>query len=258
MLDSHSQLAIPGESHFIAKMAGAPNRYQGPEGFTANGFLDDLLADERFREWRLPADSVRRALAESNPGSLADAFRAVYGAYAAQRGKPLYGDKTPGYVRHLPLLADLFPESRFVHLLRDGRDVVLSLREMDWGRKGELETLARFWRANIELASAARESLGARRYVEIRYEHLIEDPERALRHVCEFLELPYEPAMASYYERPDELADLLPDEEHHASARLPPTKGLRDWRTQMSPEDLAVFERVAGQGLDLAGYPRAT
>ena len=261
MFDSHSRLAIPGESHFIVTMARARQRYERPGGPVARAFLDDVLASERFQKWQLPDAAVRQALADSEPACLSDAIRTLFGAYAAHRGKPLYGDKTPGYVRNVPVLAELFPEARFVHIVRDGRDVALSLKEMDWARRQApdgVETLAGFWRTNIELAFEAREELGPQCYHEIHYERLIDDPERVLRDVCAFLELPYEPAMLSYHERSDELAASLRNRDDHRHIRLAPTRGLRDWRTQMPPADVSRFELVAGEVLDRAGYPRAT
>ena len=54
------------------------------------------------------------------------AIAAVFEAYAAERGKRRWGDKTPLYMQHLPLLERLFPSARFVHLIRDGRDAALS------------------------------------------------------------------------------------------------------------------------------------
>jgi hypothetical protein len=256
MFDSHSELAIPGESHFIPRMARERSRYERPAGFAADAFVDDLRGDERFLNWRLPPASAQAAVESSRPSSLAEALRAVYAAYAAERGKPRYGDKTPGYVRELPLLADLFPEARFVHLVRDGRDVVLSLRERPWGQRGGLETLAAFWRTNVERAFAARRRLG-RRYCEIRYEELIDDPEPMLNDACAFLELDYEPEMLSYHERAGALAESLGTPEGHRHLALPPTSGLRDWRAEMSVEELTRFELVAGDALEQAGYRRA-
>lgn len=260
MFDSHSQLAIPGESHFIVTMARQRERYE-IDGSVTPAFLDDVLANARFRQWQLPSAAVRETLVGVEPGSFADAVRAVFAAYAAHRGKPLYGDKTPGYVRNLPLLAELFPEARFLHIVRDGRDVALSLMEMDWATAQApegLETLARFWRTNVELAFEARDELGPRRYREIRYERLIDDAESVVRDACAFLDLPFEPVMLSYHERADQLAGSLRNKDDHRRIRLPPTKGLRDWRTQMSRDDLSRFELVAGEALERAGYGRVT
>lgn len=258
MFDSHPQLAIPGESHFITRMARRRERYERPDGFDAGRFLEDLLGEEQFRRWQLPGNLVRDAIAQGEPECFADAVRAVFRVYAAHREKPLYGDKTPGFVRELPLLAELFPEARFVHLVRDGRDVVLSLREMDWAQRGGLDTLARFWQTNVDLGFTAGEQLGPRRYRELRYEELIDDPESELRGVCSFLGLAYEAAMLSYHERADELARSLRQSRDHGHLRFRPTQRLRDWRTEMSKHDLLQFELVAGDALERAGYDRAT
>jgi hypothetical protein len=247
MLDNHSQLAIPGESHFIPRLARTADR------FAADEFVADLLADERFQRWELDANVVRAAIANAAPASVADALRVVYSAYAVAHGKPLYGDKTPGYVRELPLLAELFPEARFVHLVRDGRDVVLSLRELEWAQRGGLETLAEFWRTNVEQGLAAREQLGSR-YREARYEELVRNPEAVLRELCVFLDLPFERAMLSYHERAG-MPAVRRDEHRHLE--LPPTQGLRDWRTQMSRAELAQLEAIAGDALERVGYARA-
>ncbi len=257
LFDSHSQLAIPGESHFVLRLARRRERYERPDGFVAEAFLRDVFADEQFERWHLPHGLVREAVADGNVTSFADAIRALYGAYAVSRGKPLHGDKTPGFVRSLPLLADLFPEAKFIHIVRDGRDVVLSLRELSWAQRGGIDVLAAFWRTNIERAFEVRDDLGPGRYREIRYEALVEDPETALRQLCAFLGLAYEPAMFSYHERADELATSLRRSGDHTRLRLPPTQRLRDWRTELSTVDLEQFELVAGEALERAGYPRA-
>jgi hypothetical protein len=96
------------------------------------------------------------------------------------------------------------------------------------------------WRTEV---AAARE-LGHRvapRYLELRYEDLVADVERSLHAICDFAALEYEPAMADYAGNVDVSA-----KPHQQSLTRPPTQGLRDWRTQMSPADVALFEGVAG------------
>src|SRR6478672_851702 len=85
-----------------------------------------LRRDPWFALWGIAAPDLRGL-------GCADAVRAVFAAYAAARGKPRYADKTPHYVSHLPELAARFPEAQFVHVVRDGRDVALSLLEVPWG-----------------------------------------------------------------------------------------------------------------------------
>jgi hypothetical protein len=90
--------------------------------------------------------------------------------------------------------------------------------------------------------------------VEVRYEQLVAAPEHSLRAVCAFLDLPWEPGLLAYHEQPARLDRALPREAHHARTRLPPTPGLRDWRTEMAADDVARIEQVAAATLARFGY----
>ena len=109
-------------------------------------------------------------------------------------------------------------------------------------------------------------------YTEIRYEDLILDTEPVLRRVCEFIELPWDDAMLAYHERSgerlQEMARALPGDGRaqelsverrmatHAMTTKPPSADrVARWRTQMSAEQRAEFEQVAGELLDELGYP---
>ncbi len=253
MLDRHPRLAVPSESYFIPTLWRRRRRY-GPAGMVRDPapFLADLERQLGYRLWELPAEAVA---ARVSPGmTLSDAIEEVFGAYAAHRGKEWWGDMTPNYVNHLPLLERLFPQARFVHLVRDGRNVALSV--LDLGRlHRQAATPAFYWARAIRRGRRAQRRLGDR-YTEVRYEDLVADPERELRRLCEFLSIPYHPAVV---EHDPDAAERVPDQVRHMHTRvsLPPTRGLRDWRTQMSAADLRGFEAVAGRTLDQTGYPRS-
>jgi hypothetical protein len=134
--------------------------------------------------------------------------------------------------------------------------VVLSFSELDWGPTSAIEGALR-WRNWVEAGREAGKELGSERYKEIRYEDLVADPERVLRGLCAFLALDYEGSMFDYVERAEEIIAPNYYPEGHARIRLPPTAGLRDWRTQMKREDLVKFELVAGDVLEELGYERA-
>jgi hypothetical protein len=87
------------------------------------------------------------------------------------------------------------------------------------------------------------------RYLELRYEDLVTEPERVLRRVCEHASLSWEPAMLDH----TGVSEVAKMPEHRNIAQ-PPTPGLRDWRSQMSREDALAFEQVAGDVLRSAGY----
>lgn len=243
---------MPDESYFIPQLA---DRHQGP--VDPDAFVDDLRRIPTLLEWGVDAEDVRRRL---RPGMrVGDAIGAVYESYAAAHGKPRWGDKTPMYMRHLPLLERLFPEARYVHLIRDGRDAALSFLEMPdgvvtktWAHPKTAADFACQWRTEVEAAQALGGRVGSR-YLEVCYEELVESPERHLERISEFAGLSYDPAMLGYAGQVD-----LTGKPHQQSLGRPPTPGLRNWRRDLAGDDVRGFEAVAGELLQSLGYELAT
>jgi hypothetical protein len=185
-----------------------------------------------------------------------DAIAAIFEAYAERYGKPRWGDKTPMYMRHLPLLERLFPKAQYVHLVRDGRDAALSFLEMPEGTFTRTwahpETPAQFaclWRKEVSAARALGRRIGEGRYHEVRYEELVSGPENAVSAICGFAGIPFESDMLAYAGTVD-----VSDKPHQLRLRRPPTPGVRSWPEDMSPSDVAAFEAVAGDLLGELGY----
>jgi hypothetical protein len=257
LLDAHRDIAVPYESYFPVWFARQLARYERADGFSVDAYLDDLLHHESFARWDLDNTYVRESITEARPRDYPGAVRATYECYARAHGKPRYADKTPVFVVHIPLLAQLFPEAVFVHLVRDGRAVVLSRAEAAWGTdEVEFETLV--WRSQVEQGRSAGRAIGPHRYREVRYEDLLDDPAAVCRGLCEFIGVEYDPAMLTYYERSEKIIAGQPFPDEHKNLARPPTKGLRDWRQELDPADLALFEQLAGSTLDAFGYERVS
>jgi hypothetical protein len=257
MFDSHPDMAIPQESHFVVNLGSKSRRYAGRAGFKSEAFVQDLCSHWAFQRWGLPEKTVIDSFHAEAPEHLADAMRRVFGLYAEHAGKNRYGDKTPGYVMSMSLLAGLFPESRFIHLIRDGRDVALSYLAAGWG-PSTLEGNALFWKRFVSHGRLRGRQLGPSRYVELRYEDLMEEPERNVRALCSFVDLEYDQSMLEYWVRADAVIGNLRDWRAvgHQNLRLPPKQGIRDWRSQLSYRQVAVFEALAGDLLEDLGYER--
>ena len=249
MLDRHSELAVPDESYFVPQLADRHLRHVDPDEF-----VDDLRRIDTLAEWDVPLERVRARLTERMP--IGTAIATVYAVYAEERGKRRWGDKTPMYMQNLRLLERLFPDAFFVHLIRDGRDAAMSFLSMPqglmtetWMQPRDVATFASQWRAEVKAAQRLGRRVGAQRYLEVRYEDLVGDVESVLRRISTFARLPYERAMADYAGNVD-----VSTKPHQQSLKRPPTAGLRDWRLQMSPEDVGAFDRVAGDLLYELGY----
>ena len=249
IFDSHPDLAIPGESHFIVRLARNRRAYEEPGGFQQ--LIADLREEPRLKSWNLPLERFEAALLDQSVHDFPAAIRLLYRLYAELRGKCRYGDKTQAYIHHLPLLSELFPEARFVHAIRDGRDVALAHTD---GAKIELVALS--WRRRVRAGRRAGRALGPERYIESRFDDLIENPQVAVRRLCAFLDLEFDPQMLRYYERADEIVATTAKPDRHRDIFLPPTKGLRDWRRELTDDQVIRFEALAGDLLEELGYER--
>ncbi len=264
MLDAHPDLAIPPETHFL------PDLIQMDE-VQPDQVVETIVSGRHWGDFGLAEEELAGAMRAAAPLDPAAAIRAFFGLYAGKHGKPRWGDKTPIYVKHMTEIQETIPEARFVHLIRDGRDVALSRAGRALTDAAPMAKIARRWKRRIGEARRQGAELGAGRYLEIRYEDLIRDTEPALRRVAEFVELPWNDAMLDYHERAgerlSEFGDLpgvdgkqaRPGEERlaaHAKTREPPDpKNLSRWKREMTKSDQAAFERAAGDLLSELGYP---
>lgn len=249
ILDRSPGLAVPDESFFVPLLA----RRHG-KTIDAESFLDDLARIPTIRDWGLAIADVAPRIRSGM--SIGEAIAAVYETYAAEAGKPRWGDKTPMYMRHLPLLDRLFPDAQYVHLIRDGRDAALSFLQMPegtftrtWAHPTTPAQFACLWCKEVADARALGRPLGASRYHEVRYEELVASPDDVVRGICAFAAIPFEPAMLDYAGAVDVSA-----KPHQQRLLTPPTSGVRSWREDMPAEDVDSFEAVAGDLLAELGY----
>ncbi len=269
MLDANSQLAIPPETGFltgIREQAGHPCTVE-----RVVEWMTSYPAGQApvWPDFQISRDALEAALRGLPALTLAEAVRGFYRLYAAGQNKPRWGDKTPGYSQHMEAIRALIPESKFIHLIRDGRDVALSLRAQPFSPGSTMTDQAKLW---MEMTGAARRSaevLGG--CMEVRYEQLVSHPEPVLRQICAFLELPFEPGMLQPEQRAE--ARLLEHGERvapgggvvltkaerrkiwHHSAKAVDASRAGQWREKLTIEEIAEFEQTAGRWLDELGYP---
>jgi len=169
-----------------------------------------------------------------------------------------WGDKNPHYAdpfNHgtLELIADLFPGSRFIHIIRDGRDVVSSLMRK---RSGEGKPWVSFeqahhtWERHTRLGRDFGHSLPPNRYIELRYEDLVADDLAVAGRLFGFLGLEVDPAVVAFCE----------SQRRERTPFKDPTRDLgrgiaaSDWSTLFSPEEQARSLALIGPPLVRYGY----
>jgi hypothetical protein len=264
MLDAHPELAIPPETGFIPAALAASR----DGGKSREAFFEAIVRFETWEDLNISAGEFRASLDGIDPFEPSGGIRTLYRLYASRHGKPRWGDKTPTYALHLPEIAAALPEARYIHIIRDGRDVALSVRPLWFAPGKDIRTLALDWRQRIEKTRELSRQVGS--YLEVRYEDLVRDPQRELRKLCRLIELEYDPRMLVYYhDAKNRLSEvktryradgsvLISKEERLFNQRytsmLPDVSRIHRWKHEMGEDEKREFLGVAGHLLESLGY----
>lgn len=253
MLSSHPRLHIPEETGFIpflVKDVNAPLGLEQVRSILARlgklNYLWDHLVDD------VPA--FYRSLPEPRLTYLLDA---LYRQQIAEYGASRWGDKTPTYVGYIPLLNEIFPTAQFIHVIRDGRDATLSAlaKWPERGRYMDSYYLLANWVRNVRAGREDGPALGPSRYLEVRYETLVEQPQQVLEEILAFLGEELHPGMLDHTRLARKLG---PGPQDHVEVQQPiSTASVQRWRTEMTPFDQKLANHIAGDLLEELGYQRA-
>ncbi len=253
MLDGHSLLAIPYESHFIVPMARQSDRWGNLKNIENRKVLiSEILKQPYLKKWDCPLTINDIDLENSN--TLADCISAVFQSYAKKNGKKVWGDKTPSYISDIDVLYRLFPRARFIHIIRDGRDVALSLIRQWWGPNDFISAM-KYWRENVFWARKMLKMLPENQTIELLFEDLVQNPEKTIREVIDFLGWEFETSMLSKYieTSPEKVGDRISQHHKHLTA-LPSKDQAMKWEKTLSPADQAIAFDIAGNLLTELGY----
>ena len=184
LLDRHTRLCVPPETGFFAEVAPT---LPSPDD---ESLLATLRGWPRLPELHLTPEAVLRRLS-GRQSSIAEVLTAILALYAEAAGKARCGERTPQHLLDVPIIFQHFPHARIVCLVRDGRDVALSLRAMPWGPP-TLAAAAELWNTFVRLGDGfAQQHPDQFRFV--YYEKLVTQPEQVLAEVMTFLGERFEP-----------------------------------------------------------------
>lgn len=178
------------ESQFIVRFHQRVTRYGDLTDDRRLRWLFEDISRERFFErtrnnfgFTLDIDGAIRSLEQR---TYAAVLRAVFEQFAHTKGFERWGDKTPEYCRHLPVLDELFPHAQYIHIVRDGRDVAVSNFKAAFGPKNVLEA-ALTWSEQVKTTERFGAALPSGRFRTVRYEDLLNAPAETLYGVGAFL-----------------------------------------------------------------------
>ena len=251
LLNNHSQLGFPpNESHIIPyfyrrfkkykKIHKRKNFHRFYKDFSATIFFQRLAT-------KGPVPSPEKWYSTVSKWDYPGVLEAFYQIYAAQSGKTIWGDKTPNYLLYMPLLKSLFPEAKFIHIMRDVRDYCISI---NYAWQKNYYRAAQRWYNYIEKCRVDSKLLPNNAYMEITYEALIDNPKQILMQISDFAGVKFE----------NEMLQLKKSTENLGNAQgyigiL--KKNYRKWETQMNINEIRKIESICAPLLQKLGYPVA-
>ncbi|SDH87438.1 sulfotransferase family protein [Nonomuraea jiangxiensis] len=254
MLHSHPRISVPPETRFLIPAYYRRRTWGDLRLDHRRRALAQWIATDRstkFRELKLDKDEFIREAVDA-PGSLGSVIGTAFRMYADRFDKARWGDKRPSYVKQVDLLLRLFPDAQFVHLIRDGRDCVASLKEMPWYTLDSFHAVST-WAEAIDAGGRLRRTLPADTYYELRYEDLTDDPMTELKKLCHFLEEDFSPSMIS----PREAAiHAVPQHKvWHSNTHGEVTRSrVGSWADRLDDWEIALCEHMLGDRLESMGY----
>ncbi len=206
--------------------------------------LDLITNHRRWPDFELSEAALADRIEHLQEPDAAAVVRAFYETYAEAQGKSRWGEKTPQYLRMMGRIARTLPEARFVHIIRDGRDVALSLLSVEWGPT-TVTAAAEQW--VDEILTARRKIERMPHYMEVRFEQLVSDPEPLVREVSGFVELPFEPAMLAYHQGASgRMGEMQRDFEIAGGPTLTPDERVRQHALVSAPPQTNRGRSLAG------------
>jgi len=174
--------------------------------------------------------------------------------YAAVVGRApwtVWVDHSPNNLRHICDLLALCPDSKFIHIVRDGRAIAASVLPLDWG-PNDILSAGKWWVDEVGHGCAA-ELRFPDRVIRVHYEDLVSDPGATLGKLCEFVGMQFSRKMLDANALP---IPVYTKHQHLLVGTPPDTRRIAAWRAKLSDRQVQLFEHYAGDMLNILGYER--
>jgi protein-tyrosine sulfotransferase len=256
LLVAQGDIAIPPESYVLGSAMREFYRYSYlPWQLLARLGLSRFESHPQFHTWEMNMLPVyQKALhLERGQQNFACLIDVLYTSYAQQHQPQArrWGDKTPMNTLYLQEIRQVFPKAQFIHMLRDGRDVVTSYLQS--GLYEDLPSAVRRWLQAVESASKLAKIVDKKAYLLVRYEDLVNEPVRVVQETCTFLDIPYRAEILDFWKQADQLGDTYQD--HHQKVHSPiQPDSIGNWRRKLNAPQQEQVQRLLKAKLAELGY----
>ncbi|RNC83671.1 MAG: sulfotransferase [Balneola sp.] len=268
MLTEHKSMIIPPECGFIQWWF---DKYQDWSDQLSDihyerkvlQYVEDLKTSRKIETWDFDFELLTQFLNKKRPSTYSELCLLVIEAYAIQKNKMVryLGDKNNYYLSYLELIGELFPNAKYISIIRDGRDVACSYLSMkkvhsnsDYKPKlaSSIEEIAEEWSSNINRIKLFLDKIKVEDSIWVRYEDLITNTEEELSRITSFLDISFEKQMLDYYKSNNEPNELLAWKKK--TQEKPDVKNIGKFRFELTPDEIIEFETIAGPMLKKFKY----
>jgi hypothetical protein len=249
MLVCGGQIAIPPESPVFsaAILQFQSLQHLGWENLVR--LIISLFESRRdFQLWNVNFTSLYSQVIFETPReerSLARILDAVFMHYATTHfpEAKLWGDQTPYHTLYLHWIAPVFPQAKYLHVLRDGRDAVASMVSRGW----TIEYATKRWQLSVQRALELRGKIDSSQFMEVRYEALASETVAVLEATCAFSGIDYNPAMLEYWKSTTTLEHKHHGAIHQNLGKPVFTSSIGTWRERLSADQQTyLLSRISG------------
>jgi hypothetical protein len=270
LMTCHSQVLIPPECGFIVWLRDRFSDWSIFDSKDASRralFIQEVIASRKFDTWAVDPVLLDNIIDAEGPATYSELCFSVYLAYGKKMDKSfsIWGDKNNYYLNHLFDLNELFPGGKFLHVVRDGRDIACSYREVMAEESQspyrpqlgtDIAQIAVEWSSNVGRIMQFMSGINATRTMTVRYEDLVTFPERELTRICRWLGIGFESGMLTFYLE-NERRELEPRETLDWKRRTlepigPGTVGR--YKDRLTIAEQEEFESRAADVLRVFGY----
>lgn len=262
MLDAHPNVRIPLESAFIKNLFPKYGKIKKWDEPTIISFYNALIKQPQFNLWTIDNDFLKQELFKIPENStFQDVCIIIYSnavSFFDKKEIKILADKNPPYTLSIPFLLKIFPDARFIYIVRDYRDNVLSMKNVDFERPWTASLAYRWKYYNKKFLKAySRDKL---RFHIVKYEALVCEPEKYLNKLCAFLGIEYTNEMIHYNRIKDEALKIYPRElidRYHKSLFEPiSTSKVGQWNNKMTVKEIRKCDIIVGKYANIMGYER--
>ena len=246
ILDCNRNITVPPECGFLLWWFEKYKSWDSSNTSNINDvntFVADIQSSKKFSTWKCSDGIIINEILKNNPLNVQELFMSVYKSYENKRGKTntVIGDKNNYYIKHLDELNNIYERAKYVHLVRDGRDVAASYQELSSLKSNskfkpnlsfDIGEIAREWNDNNKRIHDFLIKRKKEYSITVRFEDLVLDTEKTCREIVVFLGVQFDSDMLNYFNLNAELG-------------LEPKETL-DWKKKtLSPIDKSVVGRHA-------------